>query len=77
MDKKQIRNDGLHRHRTSSIDSLSRRQFIGMTMLAATPGSFTSPAVFAQEHGLRGGLVMIDGWILSESDLEELDMDVY
>ena len=77
MDKKQIRNDGLHRYRTNSVDSLSRRQFIGMTMLAATPGSFASPAVFAQEHGLRGGLLMIDGWILSESDLEDLDMDVY
>ena len=77
MDKKQIRNVGLHKRRTRPIDSVSRRQFIGMTMLAATPGSFASPAVFAQEHGLRSGLVMINGWILSESDLEGLDMDVY
>ena len=77
MDKKQIRNVGFYKRRPGPIDSLSRRQFIGMTMLAATPGSFASPAVFAQEHGLRGGLVMIDGWILSESDLEGLDANVY
>ena len=77
MDKNQIRNVGLHKRRTGPIDSLSRRQFIGMTMLAATPGSFASPPVYAQEYCLRGGLVMIDGWILSESDLERLDLDVY
>ena len=77
MDKKQIRQFDNPRRRSGSIDSLSRRQFIGVSMLASIPGSFAAPTVFAQEHGLREGLVMIDGWILCESDLEELDVDVY
>lgn len=77
MTKKQIMTGDLDKQRMNPVDSVSRRQFIGMTMLAATPGSFASPSVFAQEKGLRADLVMIDGWILCESDLERLDMDVY
>ena len=77
MDKKQARLVDYPWRRNGPTGPLSRRQFIGVSMLAATPGSFAAPVVFAQEHGLREGLVMIDGWILCESDLEELDVDVY
>ena len=59
------------------IDSPSRRQFVALAVLASVFGYPRSTGTTVSTLRIRGSLTMIDGWVLKESDLSNLDMNVY
>ena len=60
-----------------TVNNPSRRQFVTLAFLAAAFGFSRSLNVVESNPGRLDKLIMLDGWILKESDLVDLDVNVY
>ncbi len=60
-----------------TVKSPSRRQFVTLALLAAVFGYSRSSNVVDSNSRRREELIMLDGWVLKESDLSGLDANVY
>ena len=61
----------------STIKKLSRRRFVTLAFVALIFDSSRSTKSSNHDMQLRNNIRMIDGWVLLESDLAAVDVNVY